>query len=482
MARSNQTSHAELYAERHGGYMHINDQRLSPGRRLYVSSVLGGTAGGDGDSPENPLSTIQGAIALSATGNYDQIVVMPGHAETLAAAGAIDTTGFAGVRIVGIGLGSGRPTLTFTDVAATVLVASANVTFENFIFVTGVADVVTMISVQGTDLHLKNCEFRPDATLTMETLTYITVGGGGANAADGFWLDNCRLFSPAAGATQAISISQVNDRVIIEESFMCCDCTAAVVWSDQILTTFLLKHNVIHSLAAGVHAVELTTTATGVISDNHLYGDTLGTILDPGNCFCVGNLEVDAIDQAAIPTPGITAGPFLTNAFDADSIAADALTAAKIANAALDGATYANDVGVWRKAISDYSFAVDTGAQAAYTVFTVTGDVVVRCVATCGDTITSGGAPTMELGVAGNTACLIAQIVDGTDLIVNEIWHDATPTTTCELIDLPTTHNCILSNGQDIQFLIGNANVTAGIIDFYCLWYPLSADGNVVAA
>lgn len=472
MARSNQTTYAEEYAEWHGGYMHVNDQRLSPGRRLYVSSVTGGTAGGDGDSPENPLSTIMGAIALAATGNYDQIVVMPGHVEALAVAGAIDTTGVAGLRIVGIGLGSDRPTLTFTETAATVLVASANVTFENFIFVTGIADVVTMVSVQGTDLHLKNCEFRPDVDLTMETLTYITVGGGGANAADGFWLESCRLFSPAAGQTQAVSLSEVNDRVVIEENFMCCDGTAAVVWSDQILTTVLVKHNVIHSLAAGVHALEFSAAATGVISNNHLYGDTLGTILDPGNCFCIGNLEVDAIDQSAVPTPGIAANPLLVNALDASSIADGSFT----------GDEFENDAGVWRKALRQYSVGVDGGTQIARAMFTVTGDVVVRCVATCGDALTAAGAPTIELGVAGNTACLIAQCADGRTLILDEIWHDATPTTTCEIVDLPGVHNCILSNGQDIEFLIGGNNLTAGIIDFYCLWYPLSADGNVVAA
>ena len=496
MARSNQSTVAEMYAEWHSGYMHVNDQRLSTGRRLYVSSVLGGTAGGDGDSPENSLSTLQGAIDLCLAGDYDQIVVMPGHNEDLAAAGAIDTTGFDGIRIVGVGLGAARPTFTFSEVAATVLVASGNVTIENCIFVTAIADVVTMISVQGVDLHLKNCEFRPNVALTMETLTYITVGGGGANAADGFHLEDCRLFSPAAGATQAISISEVNDRVVIEESFMCHDGTAATVWSDQILTNILVKNNIIHSLQAGVHAIEFAAAATGQIVGNDLYGDTLGTILDPGSCFCNDNLEVDNIDVAAVPTPHITAGPFLSGAFDVGSIAADtltaghiaagALTATEIADAALDAGTYANDVAIWRVAVGNWNFTDDATADpVTFTVFTVTGDVVVRCVGVCDVALAAGGVETIELGVAGATAAVIAQMADGNNLDAHEIWAAAAPSATAAqvLTTWSTTNNVVIPTGQDIIFTTGGGNnMTGGDLDFYCLWYPLSADGNVVAA
>lgn len=493
MTRSNQTSHAELYAEWHGGYMHINDQRLSPGRRLYVSSVTGGTAGGDGDSPENPISTVAGAIALATTGDYDQIILMPGHVETLAAAGAIDTTGVDVLRIIGVGLGADRPTFTYTNVNATTLIASASVTIENCIFVTGLDNIVTMVSVQGTDFHLKDCEFREGAAL--ETLTYVTIGGGGANTADRCHVEGCRMFSPVAGSTQAISISEVQDSVIIEDNFMCHDGTAAVLWSDQINTNILVKNNTIHSLAAGVHAIEFTVATTGMIEGNHLYGDTLGTVLDPGSCWCMDNLEVDAIDQAAIPTPATTSGPFLTNAFDADAIAADtltnahiandAITATEIANAAIDGPTFANDVGAWRVAISNYNFGDDGGAAPlTLTIFTVTDDVEVRVVAVCDDDLAAAAAPTIEVGVAGNTAVILAQVADGRTFDVDEIWTDAgISATACQLAATwPAAHNNVLSNGQDINFLAQANNLTAGDIDFYCLWRPLSATGNVVAA
>lgn len=133
-----------------------------------------------------------------------------------------------------------------------------------------------------------------------------------------------------------------------------------------------------------------------------------------------------------------------------------------------------------RIARGNYDFTVDTGAAGSYTIFTITGDVSLVVFGVCKTALTSGGASTIELGVSGNTAVLIAQAVS-TALILNEIWHDATPTTTIEALDLEA-RNVVVSNGQDALFKITTADLTAGAIDFYALWRPLSTDGNVVAA
>jgi hypothetical protein len=138
--------------------------------------------------------------------------------------------------------------------------------------------------------------------------------------------------------------------------------------------------------------------------------------------------------------------------------------------------------GYWPKLVrSDYDFAADTGAQAAYAVFTVTGEVLIHALfGICEDAFTSGGVAKIELGVAGDTAVFIAQTT-ATELIANEIWIDASPTTTIEQIDL-TGLSFVVANGQDVSFLISAADLTAGKVNLYCVWSPLSADGNIVAA
>lgn len=117
-----------------------------------------------------------------------------------------------------------------------------------------------------------------------------------------------------------------------------------------------------------------------------------------------------------------------------------------------------------------------TGAIGASTLFTVTGCVLVRVFGVCGTNIS--GAATLEVGISGATASILAQIPNATALLADEIYVDATPTTKVEA--LPST--LIIGNGQDIIQTIGTAAITAGQITYYCLWTPLSEDGNVVAA
>ena len=146
-----------------------------------------------------------------------------------------------------------------------------------------------------------------------------------------------------------------------------------------------------------------------------------------------------------------------------------------------DADSYAGDVGQWRHAIGNYDFTVDTGAQAAYTIFTVTGDVLLAVFGLCQVAVT--GAGTIELGIGGNTAALIAQST-AADLIQYEIWEDATPTVANPgLIDLfGGARQFVVAAGADAIFTIAGANVTAGNIDFHAFWMPLSLDGGLVAA
>lgn len=114
-----------------------------------------------------------------------------------------------------------------------------------------------------------------------------------------------------------------------------------------------------------------------------------------------------------------------------------------------------------------------TGDQAAHTLFTVTGNVLVSVFGICDTSIV--GAGTIEVGVANNTAGLIAQVADAEGLDDGDIWVDNTPAVGVQAI--PSTF--VLNDGADIILTIGTADLTAGVIDFYCLWRPLSSDANI---
>lgn len=119
--------------------------------------------------------------------------------------------------------------------------------------------------------------------------------------------------------------------------------------------------------------------------------------------------------------------------------------------------------------------ALTTGAVGTTTLFTVTGVVAVRVFA-----VVSGvdltGSGTLEVGIAGNTASLLAQVA-ATALDVGEIWTDNAPST---VEALPAIQ--ILAAGTDIIQTIATNTVTAGTLTYYCVWTPISTDGDVVVA
>lgn len=141
--------------------------------------------------------------------------------------------------------------------------------------------------------------------------------------------------------------------------------------------------------------------------------------------------------------------------------------------------SYAWNVGQWRTAVGNYNFTDDGGAQGAFTIFTVTGDVYVQIFGLCQVLMDSGGAATIELGITGNTAALIAQTT-ATDLDAYETWQDAGPEANPGAVPLDA-RGFVIANGADVILTVATADLTAGDVDFVCRWWPISTNGSVVA-
>lgn len=117
--------------------------------------------------------------------------------------------------------------------------------------------------------------------------------------------------------------------------------------------------------------------------------------------------------------------------------------------------------------------ALTTGATGASTLFTVTGTVALRIFAvTSGSDLTGSG--TLEVGIAGNTAALIAQTA-ATAIDVGEFWYGTSPVT------VGVMPNQFMLAGTSIIQTIATDTVTAGTLTYYCIWAPVSTNGDVVA-
>jgi len=120
----------------------------------------------------------------------------------------------------------------------------------------------------------------------------------------------------------------------------------------------------------------------------------------------------------------------------------------------------------------------DGGTSDPLTLFTVTGDVLVRIFGVCTVSLT-GATATLQVGVASNTAALIA-LTTATDIDAGQIWLDSTPSVGDSLANLPGSF--IIVNSANIIETVATADITAGNVYYNCLWRPLSPDGNIVPA
>lgn len=115
-------------------------------------------------------------------------------------------------------------------------------------------------------------------------------------------------------------------------------------------------------------------------------------------------------------------------------------------------------------------------------LFTVTGDVLVKVGGSVDVAVTStSGTTTLEVGVAGNTACLCVQdAVDNTAFDIGDSWSldTAADANGAQL----SSEWVLVGNGVDIILTGSVDDITAGDIDFYCQWMPLSSDGAIAAA
>lgn len=118
--------------------------------------------------------------------------------------------------------------------------------------------------------------------------------------------------------------------------------------------------------------------------------------------------------------------------------------------------------------------AATTGAIGITPLFTVTGTVAIQVFAVAG-AVDLTGSGTLEVGISGNTAAIIAQTA-ATAIDAGEIWYGLNPPT------VGVMPNQLIVASTNIIQTIATDTVTAGTLTFYCLWYPISQDGNVATA
>ena len=148
-----------------------------------------------------------------------------------------------------------------------------------------------------------------------------------------------------------------------------------------------------------------------------------------------------------------------------------------------------------RHEIKTHTFAdsAGNGAVGTVAVFDITGVVLIEYIITeCTTSLTEGGATaTISLGTAGAVAAF-ASVQDAVDIDGDEFWYGnmvAPGGESSPVADEATPDGAagdVRARNQvcnaDIIFTVAVDAVDGGVVQVMCLWRPLSADGDLVAA
>lgn len=270
------------------------------------------SATANGLTPAQAVTTLAVAIALTTANKGDVILLMPGHAETIAAETAISTEG---ITILGLGNGDNRPVITFaTATTAGITLAADNIRISNVIFLNGIDSQAEIIDVgDAAYTVIDHCQFlEGSASQYLIGITFSNAGG------DYCKVLNCEFIGKTAGPSSAISITTAIDALEIAGCMIMGDWSDAGIQNPtgNVATNLNIHHNIVQNDQTGDHAIQLVSACTGNLSDNRLYADGVTTMLDPGSLKCTGNIGAIAVDTGGfeIPVGDTEAGNLVTKA------------------------------------------------------------------------------------------------------------------------------------------------------------------------
>lgn len=272
----------------------------------YVDS---GVAGASGESPAEAVSTLAAAIAMCTSGRGDIIVVMPGHAETVSAAGGI-AINKASITIVGLGTGNSRPTFTVdTANTATIAVSVADVSISNCLFVANFLSIATCFALTtAKNFTLTNCTFK-DTSGVLNFLNCVK-STGAANTVDGLTLigntwnglgtTSVNSFVLTANDIDSLTMRDNNVKVVTTV-----DASHFLTVTAGVLTNLDVSNNRLYTKQAATTAGSLIDVG-GTTSTGWVYRNFVQTLTTSGDKLFTTTVGLSAFENRVTGVVGAT--------------------------------------------------------------------------------------------------------------------------------------------------------------------------------
>lgn len=229
----------------------------------FVDSTYG--ADGNDGTYQKPLATSGRAWALASAN--DIIMLKPNHTDNISSATDVDGAwSVAGVSVIGLGVGTQRPTITLdTATTATVNVSAANIAVRNVVFTgnfAAIASLFTLTTAKG--FTVSDCVIQ-DTSSSLGFLAVITTSTT-SNAADQLsFVGNKVVLKATTGAVLLASVLGTNDMWTINDNFYISATTGTgaviPIAAGKILTNLEMNNNKLSlQMTTGVTTGILITT------------------------------------------------------------------------------------------------------------------------------------------------------------------------------------------------------------------------------
>jgi hypothetical protein len=269
---------------------------IPTGKVLWVCNTSGtnwktGVDTDPGGSREFPFATLAYALTKCVAGDGDFIYVLPGHTESITAAGTI-TMDKALVTVIGLGRATERPAFTFTTATtATFLVTGSCCAVYNCYFdCTGVNALVKPFDIQAAGFRMQDCEvyFAKTSYVALKVMSTIST-----TAADRLTLINNYIHGDAvASTTEAIrllggdSMKFSGNRIVGNfTTTLGCINNVTVTCTNITIDSNWLENRT----AVAQKVVVLLTGDTGVISNNRMLNASVTAPVTTAGCLLAGN-------------------------------------------------------------------------------------------------------------------------------------------------------------------------------------------------
>lgn len=276
------------------------------GKVFFVHASSGIDSPDRGSDPSTPFASLDYAVGRCRASKGDVIFAMPGHTESITAATSL-VIDVAGISIIGLGVGSSLPTLTFTTVAAaTISITAANVMLQNLRLVSAFTNGITAGIVLGAaadGARLINIRME-ESLVTQEFLIGISI----AAACHDVIIDGFSFHGIAAGGdSQAIIFVGASNFSKVRNFDIMGDFSGAPIDALTALSTYMeIGPGVILNIdvTAGL-SVSVKSDTTGIMHDLRVgqLKDTVGPVgagMVYAECYVT-----NAVNKNGILKPGV---------------------------------------------------------------------------------------------------------------------------------------------------------------------------------